>query len=383
MARTTKPRRTSSRSATTDAGRRPSSAIGIKDLAARLGVSIGTVDRALNGKRGINADTCARVLAEARSLGYRPNLAARYLRSRRHVRISVHLPANRSLFWETLKEGSLEAAAPLAPSLAVEVASDPDVDLASPPAATGTHRGHGRIINGHHPALAARLGETAEGHIPVACVAAEAPADPRFISVSADPFSVGALAGELIGRFVPGGGEIAIVADSLTSQAHTARVRGFSSTLASVSPRSALATLIESHPQADETARRIRALLRAYPRVRGLCITAADALPVLRALDEEGQRGEIQVVVTHLSPELFDGIRAGRIAAAIYQRPLTQGRLAVQLLYQLLQDGAIPAARQRVVAPYAVMRSNLDLVLDRLAIARAASSASSIQGRVQ
>ena len=83
----------------------PAHPIGIKDIARALNVSTGTVDRALHAKPGVNAMTRARVLSMAESLGYRPNLAARYLKSRKQLRISVHLPQEIALFWDTLREG--------------------------------------------------------------------------------------------------------------------------------------------------------------------------------------------------------------------------------------------------------------------------------------
>ncbi|TGN62363.1 LacI family DNA-binding transcriptional regulator [Paracoccus liaowanqingii] len=52
----------------------------IKDLAQHLGLSIGTVSRALNGKPDVNAQTRARVLGAASQLGYRPNASGRSLR---------------------------------------------------------------------------------------------------------------------------------------------------------------------------------------------------------------------------------------------------------------------------------------------------------------
>ena len=66
--------------------------VGIKDIARALGISTGTVDRALHGKPGVNPATRARVLSMPAELDYRPNLAARYLQSRKQLRISVHLP---------------------------------------------------------------------------------------------------------------------------------------------------------------------------------------------------------------------------------------------------------------------------------------------------
>src|SRR5207245_3623941 len=67
--------------------------VGIKDIAKALGISIGTVDRAIHSRGGINAITKERVLKMAQNLGYRPNLAARYLKAPRQVRVSANLPA--------------------------------------------------------------------------------------------------------------------------------------------------------------------------------------------------------------------------------------------------------------------------------------------------
>src|SRR6186997_1745446 len=99
--------------------------VGMKDIARALGVSIGTVDRALHGKPEVNALTRARVLQMAESLGYRPNLAARYLSSRKTVRISVQLPQQLALFWDSLRKGIRDAAAPFAPTLQVEFRTYP------------------------------------------------------------------------------------------------------------------------------------------------------------------------------------------------------------------------------------------------------------------
>ena len=52
---------------------------GIARLAEHLGISTGTVSRALNGKPDVNEDTRRRVLEAARSQGYAPNHAARAL----------------------------------------------------------------------------------------------------------------------------------------------------------------------------------------------------------------------------------------------------------------------------------------------------------------
>jgi len=54
----------------------------IKDVAKLAGVSLGSASRALSGADNVSEDTIARVKRAAASLRYRPNHAARSLRSR-------------------------------------------------------------------------------------------------------------------------------------------------------------------------------------------------------------------------------------------------------------------------------------------------------------
>ena len=68
-------------------------------------MSIGTVDRALHGRPGINDETRERVLAVAKKIGYRPNLAARSLSTRKPIRIGVCVPREIRYFYNEMWEG--------------------------------------------------------------------------------------------------------------------------------------------------------------------------------------------------------------------------------------------------------------------------------------
>ena len=191
------------------------------DIARLTGVSIGTVHRALSDKPGINPRTRERVLAAAAALGYTPNLAARYLSSRRPMRIGVHLPDRNALFWEALRQGIREAAGPFAPAIKVEFQTYPrlgegDVSLFERALADGTDALI--IAPGNPVALAPHLEEADRRDMPVVCVITDAPDSPRLLSVSADSFTVGAIAGELLGRFLPGRGQVAFFTGWLTTQ---------------------------------------------------------------------------------------------------------------------------------------------------------------------
>jgi LacI family transcriptional regulator len=348
----------------------PAHPVGIKDIARALGVSTGTVDRALHAKPGVNAMTRARVLSMADSLGYRPNLAARYLKSRRQLRISVHLPREIALFWDSLREGIREAAAPFAPALHVEFRSYPSLGEGDTPLFEESLRDgtNGLIIAPGNPAsLRPYIRRAARQDIPVVCVVTDAPDTQRLASVSADPFTVGAVAGELLARFHPTGGKVAFFTGWLATQDHAEKLRGFESSLARAGGALNLGPVVEAHDDEREAHRRAIAILRAHPDLTSIYVSTVNSLPVLRAAEQEGRLPGLVVITTDLFPELVERIRAGTIAATVYQRPLSQGRLAFQALYQFLLDGTCPSARIHVV-PHLVMRSNLDLFLERLPV---------------
>ncbi|RRJ97077.1 LacI family transcriptional regulator [Opitutaceae bacterium TAV4] len=71
--------------ATGGGGRAP----GIRELAARLGLGISTVSRAMNNRNRVDAKTRKRVMAMARKIGYVPDAAARRLKSHPRLRVEV------------------------------------------------------------------------------------------------------------------------------------------------------------------------------------------------------------------------------------------------------------------------------------------------------
>jgi LacI family transcriptional regulator len=354
----------------TQSGSPLGSPVGIKDIARALGISTGTVDRALHGKPEVSPATRARVLNMAEALGYRPNLAARYLQSRKQLRIAVHLPRRIALFWDALREGIREAAAPFAPALHVEFHAYPrlgegDIPLFEHALRDGSN---GLIIAPGNPSvLAPHFENAARRHIPVVCVVTDAPGSPRLTSVSVNPFTVGAVAGELLARFLSSGGEVAFFTGWLAMQDHADKLRGFESGLKTTPSGVSVGAVVEAHDDEREAYQRALAVLRAHPDLKGIYVSTVNSLPVLRAAEQEGRLAGLTVVTTDLFPELASWIRAGKVVATVYQRPLSQGRLALQALYQFLLNGTRPPQRLHAV-PYLVMRSNLDLVLERLPV---------------
>jgi LacI family transcriptional regulator len=89
----------------------------IKDLAQTLGLSMGTIDRALNNRPEISIATREKVLKTARRMGYHPDLVASVLSSKRRLRIAVNLPRGVTPFHEEVRVGIEEEHAALGKSL--------------------------------------------------------------------------------------------------------------------------------------------------------------------------------------------------------------------------------------------------------------------------
>ena len=74
----------------------------IKDVAARAGVSPGTVSNVYSGKRPVKQDLVLRVKAAAAELGYQPDRAASQLRSGKARVIAILVPSLNNPFFTAL-----------------------------------------------------------------------------------------------------------------------------------------------------------------------------------------------------------------------------------------------------------------------------------------
>jgi LacI family transcriptional regulator len=342
---------------------------GIKDIARTLGISIGTVDRALHNRSGVSPKTKARVLQMAGRLGYKPNLAAQALKLNRRVRVAAILPRQIACFFDPVRAG-IRTAATAAVGLHVEVEFHEyprlgygDGELLEAALkkkydgiifTPGNPRKLDHLIRQH-----TRLGTA------MLCVASDAPSSDRVASVSVDAYTSGCLAAELLAHKLPQRGSVATITGDLTTLDHAEKLRGFAANLAMLASHLSLLPAIQSHEKPKEAYRQITALLKSETQPSGLYISTANSLSVLEALDEQDLLGKIQVITTDLFHELVPLIETGKILATLYQRPFTQGKIAFETLLRYLLDPKKPHS-VNTLAPHIIFRSNLPLFIEQL-----------------
>ena len=339
---------------------------GIHLIAELADVSIGTVDRALHGRGGIKESTRQRILQIARRIGYTPNLAARALSvARTTARIGVCMPREIHFFYDELWSGVLDESRRVAQfgvqfvNRPVQVLGEGDTEAFTELVEEGVN---GIILTAGNPGGLKPLIDQAEASgIRVVCVSTDAPESRRSSIVCVEPQLNGCLAGELMGKFVPPGSQVAVVAGMLATEDHRKKTDGFSGGFsADTAPGGKIVTVIEGHEDEEESFQKTFDLLRQTPTLAGLYVNTVNCLPVCRALGAHGLAGKVKLITTDLFAEMAPYFHKGIITASIYQQPHRQGQMAVRLMADHLTH-KIPFSPTVHLSPGVVMSSNLQL----------------------
>ena len=338
---------------------------GIHLIAELANVSIGTVDRALHERRGIKEATRQHILQIARQIGYTPNLAARSLSvAKSSARVGVCIPREIHFFYDQLWSGVLEEARNVGQlgiqfeNRPVQVLGEGDTAVFQDLVSSGVD---GIILTAGNPRDLTPLINDAEAKgIRVVCVSTDAPESRRSSIVCVEPSLNGSLAGELMGKLVPPGSQVAVVAGMLTAEDHRKKTAGFSETFPHHCAGGKIAAVIEGHEDEAESFEKTSDLLRRIPSISGLYVNTVNCLPVCRALKAQGLAGKVRLITTDLFAEMAPYFQDGTITASIYQQPHRQGQLAVRVMADNLTNKIhFPPALH--LSPGLVMSSNLHL----------------------
>jgi LacI family transcriptional regulator len=340
------------------------------DIADALGVSIGTVHRALHDHPGVSPMTKTRVVQMAKSLGYRPNLAARYLSSKKNLRIAVITLQGTTSFWDEVRAGiSEEARTTLIENVELDFQTYPRLGEGDEEAfkAALDAETDGIIIFPSRPhKLRPWIRRASRLNIPVMCVVTDAPNTSRLAVISINTLASGSLAADLMGRFLKGTGKLAVTLSDLAITEHAEKYAAFEKTVGSLYPGMRVLKPVEDHDVEFEAYDKSRKLFAAHPDLAGIYVTTEASIPVINAARDVNMLDKLTIITTDLFPAIVDEIQSGKVTATIYQRPRTQGRMAFRVLREFLTEGQCPSY-QVTLAPHLVMRGNLEFFHSRQA----------------
>lgn len=286
------------------------------DIAREAGVSLATVDRALNGRETVRPDTVRRVADAARRLGLQPPglppVATEDLPLRRFG-VLLH-KSGQEFYREFASE--LRAAVAAAPGIRGELVLEFAASQAPSEVARLMRGFHGRVdalaataVN--HPEVSAAVRDLRQRNVPVFSLLSDFAQDLREGYVGLNNLKVGRIAGWMIATAVRTPGKVAVFVGGHRWQGHELRETGFRAYLREAAPELQIMETLVNLETRQFTYETTLALLSRHPDLRGLYIAGGGMEGAIAALRESRRPGEVVLVVNELTSESRDGLAEG------------------------------------------------------------------------
>ena len=315
----------------------------IADIAANAGVSSATVDRALNGRRGVSALNRHRVIKAARDLGYVASEGMVILPSR-PVRLEFLIPLGQNAFMHDVLNSIVTFAKdqPLVESCNVIPLDGIGPDALSSGldrVSVGTE-GVG-VITTDHPRSRDAIRRLCESGVRVVTLASDVSATPRSAYVGVDNHISGRTAGQILGMLAgEREGTVALFLGSRAFNGHQEREFGFRAYMAENKSNFRVLPSFET----GEDSRRLRIemakLLRYEPNLLGVYCVGAGRKGIIEALDAHSNAVRPYVVLHDLTKSSRAWLVDGRIDAVIDQNAQLVGEQAVLRLLGAIASNA-------------------------------------------
>lgn len=339
----------------------------IKDIASELGISIGTVYRALNNTGRIKEETKKRVLDKAEELHYQPNLVARKFAMRSRFRILTILPTEPAFYWNDIRLGLSMVEQELS-EFGVEFDRFDMRETPVPPtffqdviAKVEEFRPDGiALVPSYSHNADKLLGYFQSRHIPVAIFNQGAEFRGRLFYYGPNDTTSGALAGELFGKLTRGRGTVCVVNSRPEFTQLSARMQGFCSYLARHFPDIVVPSIYGCLP--GEENELIDTIFKKYPDVSGFYTMDCNQTGIFaEKLQERGMEG-IALIGHEASPLARLMLEKGAVSALLCEKKVCQGYYPIKLLYEYLVDGSLPEQAELYTEINVVLEGNSDFL---------------------
>jgi LacI family transcriptional regulator len=325
----------------------------LHDVARTAGVSLATVDRVLNRRPGVHADTVERVQAAVDLLKYRPDrIAARLARGRDH-HFRFVLPVGENAFMQML-EREVRAAADRFAEERVQIAIthvdvfDGDVLAAALEELSGKVDGVA-VVALDHPRVREAIDELTAAGIPVVTLVSDVPRANRAHYVGVDNSAAGRTAATLLGRFLAGrNGKVGLIAGSVALRDHIERQLGFEQVMSRDFPGFQVLPIREGRDDDARAEALCTELLREHPDLVGIYNIGAGTAGVVAALERAGRGADTVLVAHDLTTFNRKHLIRGTIDAIINQDAGHEARSATRLLLAEREGSPFHPGQERI-----------------------------------
>lgn len=324
---------------------------GMKELAAAAGLSVATVDRALNGRQSVQVDTQAHIAAVARAIGHpaaaRLSGAPASDRALPVLRIGVALHKQGQDFYKAFAQALNQAVAAeqrVAARLVLEFsASQAPSEMAGLMRSMATRCDVLAATAVNHPAVTEVVqGLRAQG-IDVFSLLSDFAPGFRRAYIGLDNLKVGRGAAWMLGQTARQPGQVAIFVGGHRWEGHALRDEGFRAALRSHAAHlTPLPTLVNLETRAL-TYDAVLGLLRAHPDLRGIYVAGGGMEGAIAAIRDARAAGRVALIVSALTPDSRKGVKEG-IVTLVIDTPLAD--LCRELITAMVRTAGLEPREQ-------------------------------------
>jgi LacI family transcriptional regulator len=307
------------------------------DVAAAAKVSMATVDRVLNRRKGVKQRTTQRVLKAALELGFLTVEESELIATPRPPNIVFLLPAGANPYLRLLGEKLRVRAAAKgrdAPSIRCIF-----IESFNARALAAALRHHAAWADGiafmaiDHPEVREAVEAVTTAGIRVVTIVSDLPHPARMGFVGLDNHSAGRTAAMLLARFSKRtSGSLALVAGSRNYRTHSEREAGFLALLEEMYPDLRVVGVREGHDDAGENYRHAISLLEQHPDLIGIYNVGGSSNGIARALVERNRGSDVLFIGHGLTSDTRKFLIDGTMDAVIDSNPDTILSNAISLL---------------------------------------------------
>jgi LacI family transcriptional regulator len=337
--------------------------ITMKMIAEKANVSIGTVDRALNNRGRINQNTYNKVVKVASELGYKPNTFASILSKKKSLRITAVLPTSPSYFFEKIHHGMKDAQRELLEyKISVTYLHPKKLDALSQLDVLkdiDKENTDGIVMNPANAMITDSIDSYYDNGIPVVTFNSDVADSRRLFYIGPEMHLSGKIAGELLGKFIHGAGEIIVLEADARVQSIALRKKGFLDTITSDYPNIHVSGIYE-YGDDDQTARDItKKVLSMQKNITGIFVnSAAGTVGVAKALEKINSDNRPVAVGFDAPDYVRDMLKQGVLSATVCQDPYLQGYYAIKLLAKNLLEGWMPDSEYIYTRQNIILKQN-------------------------
>ncbi len=332
----------------------------ITDVAREAGVSTATVDRVLNRRAGVRAETSERVWSVVARInsGKSGNTPLQLVHSSKTLDFLVPAGAGPSVE-ENLLGAAVDAGRAKNASIKFHEIDRFDPERLANHIKMAVDNGSDGIALQalEHPSVKWAVDRAVKAGVPVLTIQSDLSGSRRMGFVGIDNRAAGRSAGYLIGRFLGGRkGKVAIVAGSHLYSSHDDREIGFRRVCREDFPELEILDLVLGNDDSQDNYTKVSELLDQHNDIIGIYNIGSGNRGIVKALHERGIEKQVVFISHHLTSTSRPYLLNGSIDAIIHQ----DMRKLVDLVISKLISGPEDIVSEVTIMPFEiVIRENV------------------------